>query len=201
MRKKCYRFFGGLLSMQENWLNKMAQKGYRLIRAEKLLYEFEKCRPNSIQYCVDFIGYKSKKSAAAYCDFLEGLGYEVFYKNINLNYNVGKIRWRPWAEAGGRIARNSTIFNREILIAAKENDGKPFDLHTTYADKATYYKNLRNAWLTISLTLAIIAGFLSTINKNLLIVWGILTVISLIPGLLYQIEITKNTRAGKIREW
>ena len=28
MRKKCYRFFGGLLIAQANWLNKMSEKGY-----------------------------------------------------------------------------------------------------------------------------------------------------------------------------
>ena len=27
MSKKCYRFFGGLLTVQKNWLNKMAEKG------------------------------------------------------------------------------------------------------------------------------------------------------------------------------
>ena len=43
MSKKYYRFFGGLLTAQEHWLNKMSEKGYRLIRAEKMLYEFEEC--------------------------------------------------------------------------------------------------------------------------------------------------------------
>ena len=38
MSKKYYRFFGGLLTAQEHWLNKMSEKGYRLIRAEKMLY-------------------------------------------------------------------------------------------------------------------------------------------------------------------
>ena len=46
MRKKCYHFFGGLLNAQANWLNKMSEKGYRLIRAGKMLYEFEECKPN-----------------------------------------------------------------------------------------------------------------------------------------------------------
>ena len=36
MSKKYYRFFGGLLTAQEHWLNKMSEKGYRLIRAEKI---------------------------------------------------------------------------------------------------------------------------------------------------------------------
>ncbi len=40
MSKKCYRYYGGLLVSQANWLNKMAKKGYRLIRTGKILYEF-----------------------------------------------------------------------------------------------------------------------------------------------------------------
>ena len=59
MRKKCYHFFGGLLNAQANWLNKMSEKGYRLIRAGKMLYEFEECKPNEVKYCVEFIGEKT----------------------------------------------------------------------------------------------------------------------------------------------
>ena len=113
MSKKYYRFFGGLLTAQEHWLNKMSEKGYRLIRAEKMLYEFEECKPDQVKYCVEFIGQKSKANASDYHEFLEGMGYKVFYKNINLNYSVGKVRLRPWAEKGGRIATNATTFNRE----------------------------------------------------------------------------------------
>ncbi len=38
---KKYRFFGSLLDTQEKWLNKMASYGFRLVRVNKLLYEFE----------------------------------------------------------------------------------------------------------------------------------------------------------------
>ena len=51
MSKKFYRFFGGLLTAQENWLSKMSEKGYRLIRTGKLLYEFEECKPGQVKYC------------------------------------------------------------------------------------------------------------------------------------------------------
>ena len=81
MSKKYYRFFGGLLTAQEHWLNKMSEKGYRLIRAEKMLYEFEECKPDQVKYCVEFIGQKSKANASDYHEFLEGMGYKVFYKN------------------------------------------------------------------------------------------------------------------------
>ena len=145
MSKKCYRFFGGLLNTQEKWLNKMSEKGYRLVRTGKLLYEFEKCKPDEVTYCVEFIGEKSKESSIDYANFLEDMGYKVFFKNINLNYSVGKVRWRPWAERGGRIATNTTTFNREILIVEKANDGKSFELHTSYDDKEKNAYRLNSA--------------------------------------------------------
>ena len=91
-----------------------------------MLYEFEECKPDQVKYCVEFIGQKSKANASDYHEFLEGMGYKVFYKNINLNYSVGKVRLRPWAEKGGRIATNTTTFNRELLIVEKENDGNEY---------------------------------------------------------------------------
>lgn len=63
MSKKCYRFYGGLLTSQEKWLNGMAERGYRLIHAEKLLYEFEACEPGQYQYRLEFVGQKSKPAA------------------------------------------------------------------------------------------------------------------------------------------
>ena len=195
MNKKFYRFFGGLLTAQENWLNKMSEKGYRLIRTGKLLYEFEECKPGQFQYCVEFIGQKSKENAQNYHDFLEEMGYSVFYKNINLNYSVGKVRWRPWAEKGGRIATNATTFNRELLIVEKENNGKPFELHTSYEDKESYYSNLRNPWLLLLLMFAVF----TVVNQSVIL--GILALISLIPVIVYQSQIMKNRREAKTKEW
>lgn len=177
MSKKCYRFFGGLLNTQEKWLNKMSEKGYRLVRTGKLLYEFEKCKPDEVTYCVEFIGEKSKESSIDYANFLEDMGYKVFFKNINLNYSVGKVRWRPWAERGGRIATNTTTFNREILIVEKANDGKPFELHTSYDDKEKYYRNLRNPWLFLLLMFALFA-----VTKQS-IIFGTHVLLDHVPGL------------------
>lgn len=81
MSKKCYRYFGGLLNTQAKWLNKMAEKGYRLVRTGKLLYEFEKCKPDEVTYCVEFIGEKSKESSIDYANFLEDIGYKVKTEN------------------------------------------------------------------------------------------------------------------------
>ena len=195
MSKKCCRFFGGLLDTREKWLNKMSGMGYRLVRTGKMLYEFERCRPNEFQYRIDFIGEKSKADAEEYRRFLEDMGYKAFFKNINLNYSAGKLRWRPWAEKGGRIATNSTTFNRELPIAEKKNDGKPFELHTSYEDKARYYANLRNP----RLMLFIFFGALWAAQRS--VPFLILGAISLVPTLIYHTHAVKNSREAKTREW
>lgn len=195
MSKKCYRFFGGLLTVQENWLNRMSQKGYRLVRTGRLLYEFEECRPGQVRYCVDFIGEKSKNSAVDYHRFLEEMGYKVFFKNINLNYSVGKLRWRPWAEKGGRMAVNGGTFNRELLIVESADSTKPLELHTSYEDKERYYSTLRNPWLLIFLMSALC--FLAGLS----FIWGALTLISLFPVALYQIQVIRYRQKAKIKEW
>lgn len=194
MSKKCYRFFGGLLKAQERWLNKMAENGYRLVHAGKLIYEFEKCAPSQVKYSVEFIGQKSKNSSKDYHDFLESLGYKVFYKNLNLNYSIGKLRWRPWADKGGRFSTNSTTFNRELLIVEKENDGKPFELHTSYADKEAYYRNLRNQYLTLPLGLAIL------MIARPSIVLGAIIFVCLLPVLAYQMNITIIRNEARLKE-
>ena len=130
-----------------------------------------------------------------YLHFLEDIGYKVFFKNINLNYSVGKVRWRPWAERGGRIATNTTTFNREILIVEKANDGKPFELHTSYDDKEKYYRNLRNPWLFLLLMFALFA-----VTKQS-IIFGIFALVSIIPGSIYQIQIMKIRKEAKTQEW
>lgn len=194
MRKRYYRFFGGLLRTQTNWLNKMASKGFHLVRTGKLFYEFESCEPNKYEYCMEFIGGKSQQSAEGYKKFLEDIGYHVFYKNINLNYSIGKVRVRPWAEKGGRIATNSTTFNKELLIVEKMKDGKPFELHTTNEDRVQYIKQIRNPWLSFGL-IFLVCGFLM---KSMIL--AILAVAALIPVILYQVEISKLEKDAMTRE-
>lgn len=191
MSKKFYRFYGGFLSAQEKWLNKMADKGFRLIGSGKLLYEFDTCQPKQYQYRIDFVGQKSKEGTADYRTFLEDMGYRIFYKNINLNYSMGKVRFRPWAEKGGRIAAKATTYNRELLIVEKENDGTPFELHTSYADKVDYYCNLRNPWLCLFL----IFGLLGIMNNALL--FGSFSLLALIPTILYQVQVQQMKREMK----
>ena len=102
MSKKCYRFFGGLLNTQAKWLNKMSEKGYRLVRTGKLLYEFEKCKPDEVTYCVEFIGEKSKESSIDYANFLEDMGYKVFFQK----YQSKLFCWKSPLASMGRKGRS-----------------------------------------------------------------------------------------------
>ena len=138
------------MSLQESWLNKMADKGFRLIRTEKLLYEFEECKSCHVKYCVEFIAPKSMDKSRDYYDFLEDMGYRLFYKNINLNYAIGKLRWRPCGEKGGHIATDATTFFTVISSS---------------------------------------------------VIFGMISVMSLICVLIYQGYILKNKYASKIKEW
>ncbi len=153
------RFFAGFMESQAKWLNSMAQKGYRLVKTGKLTYEFEECEPGKYQYTVEYVGDKSFKDEEDYKAFLESMGYTVFYKNINLDYSVYKVTWRPWAEKGGRISDTRTSFNRELLIVEKESDGRPFELHTEKEDLTEYYRRIAYPWyfaVFIMLLLAVV---------------------------------------------
>ena len=156
MGKKYYRFFWGFLKKQENWLNEMADKGYRLIRTGRAWYEFEDCEPGRYRYAVEFAGEKSKQNAKEYASFLEDFGYRVLFKNLNLDYSVGKAVFRPWAKKGGKIATTGGSYNKELLLVEKENDGKPFELHTTDEDIREYKKTIRKPWIFSIVTIFVI---------------------------------------------
>ncbi len=198
MTKKVNRYFGGLTKKQAAWLNQMAAEGWHLMDTGKLTYEFESCDPGKYQYAVEFIADKSRKNAEDYKAFLEGCGYKVWYKNANLSYSVGKVRWRPWAEAGGQITTSWTTYNKELLIVEKENDGKPFQLHTTTADRIRFLQKWRNVWLTYTamfILMGVVFVFQAPIASAVL---GGIGLLSLIPVILYQIQIGKMKKTERL---
>ena len=58
---------------------KMGERGYRLTAVDKMLYEFEECNPGSVEYRVEYIGSKSKSNGREYFQFLEEMGYFIFF--------------------------------------------------------------------------------------------------------------------------
>ncbi|MCR5823122.1 MAG: DUF2812 domain-containing protein [Lachnospiraceae bacterium] len=149
MSKVKIRFFAGFIESQTKWLNSMSAKGYRLVKTGKMRYVFEECEAGKYAYAVEYVGDKSFKEEENYKEFLEDMGYTVFYKNMNLDFSPFKITFRPWAEKGGKISSNTkrSTYNKELLIVEKERDGKPFELHTDNEDLANYYDRLSVPWV------------------------------------------------------
>jgi len=197
---KKYRYFGGFISSQEQWLNAMAQKGMRLVKVGKMLYEFEPCLPARYQYAVEFVADKSRKDSQNYKEFLEGCGYNVFYKNINLSYSVGKVRFRPWAGGTGKIATNATTFNKELLIVEKPDDGKPFQLHTTVSDRIGYLKKWRNIWLTYFAMFALMGLLFAFQSPAAAVILSGIGVLSFLPVIGYQVQIGRLKEKNKTEE-
>ena len=170
MKKVAYRYFFDFVDAQERWLNEMAQSGYRLTRCSKLAYEFEACEAGEYEYAVEFVADRSATGARDYRKFLDEMGYRTFAKNVNINFSIGKLRWRPWARGGGRIATKPGGYDSELIIAEKARGTTPLELHTDMRELADYYATIRNSYLTAGLPFAFfgIIGFTPLISLSAL---------------------------------
>ena len=187
---KKIRYFAGMLNTQEKWLNDMAARGYRLVKTHKLVYEFEECEPGKYQYAVEYVGNKDYEELNKYHDFLEDVGYTVFYKNINLNYSIGKVRFRLYKSKPWVPVTNRTGYNKEILIAEKENDGKPFELHTDKDDRVAYYKELLYPYVVLFALFALFAFAIKNLAP------AVIAALLVIPMGVYGYRLYKEKRTG-----
>lgn len=192
MRK--IRFFGALLRSQEKWLNKMAQSGYRMVKTGIMTYDFEPCNPGEYQYAVEYVGAKDWEELQKYRAFLEEMGYTVFYKNINANYSVGKVRFRPYKSKPWIPATGSTNFNKELLIVERKAEEGEFKLHTSSEDIKNYYVQL----IATFAFLFVLLGALGIFFKNF--VYGGISIIFLIPIIIFTAEILKVKKLEKTED-
>ena len=115
-----------MLKAQAKWLNKMALRGWRLADTGKLDYSFIPCEPGAYQYAVDFVGNLSRAHGDDYAAFLSGFGYKTWFKNVNLQWSRGKVRWNPAGEPGARIISDRTNLDRELLIVERRAEPGEF---------------------------------------------------------------------------
>ena len=139
-----FRLFLDPVDGLEKWLNKKAKEGLRLSKVQRCIYEFERCKPGQYQYAVDYIGNKSDAERKEYESLLDEIGIRYFEKPLNLGqFAVGKIRYRPYANKGGKWATSRGMINRELLILEKKNDGKPLSVYTNIEDKIAALRERR----------------------------------------------------------
>lgn len=171
------------LDAQEKWLNSEAKKGKRLIKVNKLIYIFEKCEQSEYEYKIEFVGNKSSSEIVEYKKFLESIGYKVFNKNINLNYSLFKLKFRPYADKYTKIATKNSMTNNELFIVESKKTNNKFELHTEANDIIRYYSNIRNMYLS---TLVIIS-FIPIINIVKYRMVYLLRLLIIVPFLIYII--------------
>ena len=149
-----YKFFGSMLMAQAKWLNRMSLRGWRLVDTGKLSYTFEPCEPGEYQYAVDFVGNMSRAHGEDYADFLAGFGYRTWFKNVNLQWSRGKVRWNPAGEPGARIISDRTTLDRELIIVERRAEPGEFRLYTSVEDELDVLRGMRRKHLYAALIFA-----------------------------------------------
>ena len=120
MTKRVIRYFLNFKDGQEKWLNEMSAKGWRLVKCGQLTYYFENCIPGEYEYKVEFVADRSYAKSKEYKEYLESLGYKSFYKNVNVGFFLGKVKWRPWGKGAGQITTAPGSFLKELIIIEKK---------------------------------------------------------------------------------
>lgn len=158
------KFFLNPIRDIKNWLNGMADKGYRLVSVHGFLYRFEKAN-KKFYYKTQFIGANPSQENQKYVNFYKEVdNYKVFRAPLNQGSIVfGKIRLRLYSRERGKIATSFGNFNKEILIV-EVNKQDNIELLTDNFDIAVEYKDIRNAYLQ---------GFLGTLCIFACIIWKI----------------------------
>lgn len=142
MRK--FKLFMNPVEGQAHWLNEQAKNGWKLSKVGRLFYEFEPSNPGEYQYAVDYIGNKSNQERIKYEEFISEMNITYYEKPINLgHFSIGKVKYRPFADKGGKIATSRGMINRELLILEKKNDGEPFAIYSNITDKIEALKERR----------------------------------------------------------
>ncbi len=209
MSKTIFRYFFDFLDGQEKWLNSMAGRGYRLKKCGRITYTFDQCQPNEYEYAVELVGEKAYAKAKDYRDYLESMGFRTFTKNINLNYSLGKVRWRPYGKGMGQIATSPGGYNKELLILEKKRDDKPFKLHTDVSDALHTYKNVvyAYAWAVLLLLGLVAVTFIPNVSSMPgTMIWVIrmflagLGVMLIIPAINYASLVSRLKEESKLFE-
>lgn len=153
---KKLRYFIDFIDRQQEWLNTMAAKGYRLSKTTRMGYEFTPCEPNRYHYVVQCVMEKSRTEVKEYRKYLEEMGYNHYPKNINIQFGYkAKLRYN-----GERLqlASNPGLLNHELLIIEVPK-GEELEIFTTAKECYAYYKRLTNIFAVASVLIVLIACF------------------------------------------
>lgn len=166
---KKFRIFLNPIEAQEKWLNEKSAEGLKLSKAGRFFYEFEKCKTNQYQYAVDYIGNNSNDNRKEYERFLDEVGIKYYEKPMNIGqFSIGKVKCRPYANKGGKVATSWGMINRELLILEKENNGKPFNIYSNVEDKIQALKERRKPHIYMLIFALLMVGYNTFFERSML---------------------------------
>lgn len=141
---KKFKLFLSPIDGLTNWLNKMSDEGYRLMKVGNTFFYFDECEKGKYRYAVEYVANKSYKALKDYESFLEESNIRYIEKPASIGkVSFGNVRWRPYADKDAQIATTRGMIKREFLILEKENDGKPFEIYTSIEDRINALKIMR----------------------------------------------------------
>lgn len=138
----------------------------KLSGAGRFIYEFKKCKPNQYQYAVDYIGNKSNIQRKEYESFLDDIDINYYEMPLNIwQFSIGRVKFRSYANRGGKIATSSGMINRELLILERENNGKPFNIYSNVKDKIMSLKERRKPHIYLLIFMVLMELYNDFIGK------------------------------------
>lgn len=166
---KRLRIFMNPIENQEKWLNNKAAEGLKLLKAGSIFYEFEKCKPGQYQYAVDYVGNMSDQQRIEYEKFLDDMDISYYQKSLNIGqFSLGRVKYRPYANRGGKLATSKGMINKEILILEKENSGSTFNIYNNLKDKIVALKERMKPHYYLLIFIVLVELYFILVGKPLI---------------------------------
>ena len=180
----------------------MAGQGWRLHKTNPIYYDFTSCEANTYEYRLDFVALYSNQKLANYTQLLLEQGYNCFFKNLNINFSLGKMRFRPYAEKGGHLASTTGTYNKEILIIEKKRDEESFDIHSNYRDIVKWLISIRRIYLAYLFAVTVSAIFLIWLAYNIWLTFALIIGFGILLSIVlhYTRSIVLYKRKSRIHE-
>ena len=190
MNKKYNRLF--LLDAvygQEKWLNKMAQRGLRLVSVNYTAYEFETCDPGQYEYHIEVVKGKTKEEILDRQRYLARRGIKSIPKSISNNRTVGNAKAHSIGSGESQVVIVPDLKLPELLILERTKDSKEFEIHADTAVRDKYYQRLRTIVTMVEFCLMILVVTVAlTANGSPFLTGLVLVMVAVILWLAFTLS-------------
>ena len=142
---------------QEKWLNKMAQRGLRLLSVNYTTYEFESCQPGEYEYHIEVVKGKTKEEILERQKYLARRGIKSIPKSISNNRSMNQAKGHSIGSGSDQIVMVPDLKLPELLILERTKDSEEFEMRSDTAFRSKYYQRLRTKVMFVDMALMLLA--------------------------------------------